>query len=56
MMAEILIEALKGHQEKRAQFLQDPAQLETILREGTARAREQASATMQHVRQLMHVR
>ena len=55
MMADTIIEYLTPHQERRRRYLQDPAQLDQILREGTERARAEAEKTMRRVRKVMSV-
>ena len=56
MMAETLVEFLQPHQQRRQEYLDDPAQLDAILAAGTARARDVAADTMKRVRKVMQVR
>lgn len=55
LMLERLIPALEAHQERRQQYLNDPAQLDAILKAGTERGREEAEKTMQRIRKVMAV-
>jgi tryptophanyl-tRNA synthetase len=50
-----LNEFLKPIREKRAEFAKDPENLDRILKEGTARAREVAKETMKKVRHAMKI-
>ena len=52
-LADILIEHLKGIQTKRKKLLQDKAELNKILADGTERARSIASKTLAEVKKLV---
>ncbi len=49
-VAEVVVSALTPFQERMRELLDDPAELDRILRDGADRAREVAQATMERVR------
>jgi len=53
MATEAVNEFLAGHRRRRAEFAADPAYVAQVLREGNARAREIADATLTEVRAAM---
>ncbi len=55
-LTEILNAVLDPIRRRRAELLDDPAELERILADGAARARAVAEETMQIVREAMHLR
>ena len=55
LLAEIMIEKLRPLRTRREEIDRDPAIVWNVLREGNARARERAGATLQLVRKAMHV-
>lgn len=54
-LTEALNEYLRPHRAKRAELEQNPEYIQQVLRKGIAKAREEASATLEEVRQVMNM-
>lgn len=54
-LTEALNEYLRPHRVKRAELEQNPEYIQQVLRKGIAKAREEASATLEEVRQVMNM-
>jgi hypothetical protein len=55
MLLEHLEPALRPFQDRRRELMEQKARVREILSEGARRARREAEATMQRVREAMHL-
>lgn len=55
-LTTVVNDGLAAHRARRAEFAADPAYLESVLREGNARAREVATATLDDVQDRLGLR